>query len=79
MNPANNPPLTAAGIASVVGLLLAAFTTLGPEQVAAVTAAVSLVAAFVASRFTSRYIAPELPDQADHIDPAAFHDGRDVL
>ena len=53
MNPANNPPVTAAGLASVVVLLLAAFTALSPDQVAAVGAAVSLVAAFVASRFTT--------------------------
>lgn len=53
MHPRNNPPVTAAGLASTVGLLLAAFTKLNPEQVAAITAAVSLAAAFAASRFTT--------------------------
>lgn len=50
---ANNPPVTAAGLASVVMLLLAAFTSFTGDQVAAVGAAVSLVAAFVAQRYTT--------------------------
>lgn len=48
----NNPPLTAAGLASVVMGLVAAFTEATGDQVAAIGAAVSLVAAFVAQRFT---------------------------
>lgn len=50
---AQNPPLTAAGLASVVVLLLAAFTDFTADQVAAAGAAVSLLAAFVAQRFTT--------------------------
>jgi hypothetical protein len=49
----DNPPLTAAGAASVVMGLLAAFTDLSADQVAAVGAAVSLVAAYLAQRFTT--------------------------
>lgn len=52
LTPAQNPPLTAAGLSGVVVLLLAAFTDFSADQVAAVGAAVSLVAAFVAQRFT---------------------------
>lgn len=52
LTPAHNPPVTAAGLASVVVLLLASFTDFTADQVAAVGAAVSLVAAFVAQRFT---------------------------
>lgn len=77
MNPANNPPVTAAGLASVVGLMLAAFTGLTPEQVAAVTAAAALFAAFVASRFTTPSHAAERLDHADHANPADFHAGAD--
>ena len=74
-----NPPVTAATIAAAVNGLILAFTDLTGEQDAAVCAAVVVVCGFIASRFTSRYIAPDHGDQADHADPAAFHDGRDVL
>lgn len=47
-----NPPVTAAGLATVVQLLLAAFVPWTTEQVTAVGAAVFLAAAFVAQRFT---------------------------
>ena len=53
MNPANNPPVTAATITAAVVALLAAFTTLTPEQVAAVGAAVGIIAAVIAQRFTT--------------------------
>ena len=53
LTPAQNPPVTAAGVASVATLLLAAFTSLSADQIAAVGAAVSLLAAFVAQRFTT--------------------------
>lgn len=53
LSPAQNPPVTAAGFASVVMLVLAAFTDFTADQVAAVGAAVSLVAAFAAQRFTT--------------------------
>lgn len=52
LSPAQNPPVTAAGLAAVVMGLLAAFTDATADQVAAVGAAVSLVAAFVAQRYT---------------------------
>ena len=48
VDPRENPPLTAAGVAAVIGLLLAEFTSLTTGQVAAVTAAVVLVAGLVA-------------------------------
>lgn len=73
----NNPPVTAAGLASVVSLLLAAFTGLSPEQVAALTASVALVAAFAASRFTTPLTRPDRLDQADHANPDDFHAGTD--
>jgi len=50
---AQNPPVTAAGLASTIVLLLAAFTDLTADQIAAVGAAVSLAAAFVAQRHTT--------------------------
>lgn len=53
MNPANNPPVTAAGLATVVQMNLAAFTNMTTVQTSAVGAAVFLVAAWVASRFTT--------------------------
>lgn len=53
MNPANNPPVTAATITAAVVGLLAAFTTLSPDQVAAVGAAVGILAAVIAQRFTT--------------------------
>lgn len=53
MTPANNPPITAATITAAVVGLLAAFTNLSPDQVAAVGAAVGIIAAVVAQRFTT--------------------------
>lgn len=50
---AQNPPVTAAGLASTIVLLLAAFTDLTADQVAAVASAVYLVSAFVAQRHTT--------------------------
>jgi hypothetical protein len=70
VTPANNPPITAATIAAtitaaIVGLL-AAFTTLGADQLAAIGAAVSaavgIIAAIAAQRFTTPYRA------GDHYD-----------
>lgn len=48
-----NPPVTAASVTAAVIGILAAFTTLSTDQVAAVGAVVSIVAAFVAQRFTT--------------------------
>lgn len=48
-----NPPVTAAGLATVIQLLLGEFTSWTTGQVTAVGAAVFLVAAFVAQRFTT--------------------------
>ena len=45
MNPANNPPVTAATFTAAIVGLLAAFTTLGADQLAAIGAAVGIVAA----------------------------------
>jgi len=53
MNPAqNNPPVTAATITAAVVGLLAAFTGLDADQLAAIGGAVGIVSAFVAQRFT---------------------------
>jgi hypothetical protein len=53
MNPAsNNPPVTAATITAAVLAVLAAFTDLSADQVAAVGACVGIVASLVAQRFT---------------------------
>lgn len=48
-----NPPVTAASITAAVVAILAAFTDLSVEQVAAVGAVISVLAAFVAQRFTT--------------------------
>lgn len=51
-NPAeNNAPVTAASIVAAVGLVLAAFTSLSPEQIAAVNAVVGIVAAVLVQKF----------------------------
>ena len=53
MNPASqNPPVTAATVTAAVVGLLAAFTGLDADQLAAIGAAVGIVSAFVAQRFT---------------------------
>ena len=48
---ADNTPVTAGAITAAVAGVLAAFTTLDVEQVAAITAVVSLVAGFLVQRF----------------------------
>ena len=53
LSPSQNPPLTAAGLASVVMGLVAAFTEATGDQVAAIGAAVALVGAYVAQRYTT--------------------------
>lgn len=58
MNPASNPPVTAATVTAAIVGLLAAFTTLGADQLAAVGAAVGIVAAIAAQRFTTPYRKP---------------------
>ena len=78
-HPRRNPPVTAAGLASVVTLLLASFTDRSGEQVAAVATAVGLVAAFAAQQFTTPWWRaavrrPDPEDHADHADPDTFHD-----
>ena len=55
MTPANNPPVTAATVTAAIVGLLAAFTTLGADQLAAIGAAVGIVAAIAAQRFTTPY------------------------
>jgi len=55
VNPANNPPVTAATVTAAIVGLLAAFTTLGADQLAAIGAAVGIVAAIAAQRFTTPY------------------------
>lgn len=54
LSPSANPPITAAGLATVVNGLLAAFSDLTSEQTVAIGAAVYLVAAWIAQRFTRR-------------------------
>ncbi len=55
MNPANNPPVTAATIAGAINALILAFDIghLTADQTAAVGAVLSIVAALVAQRFTT--------------------------
>lgn len=54
MNPAQqNPPVTAATVAAAIVGLLAAFTDLDADQLAAISAALVIVAALVAQRFTT--------------------------
>lgn len=64
-HPRRNPPVTAAGLASVVTLILASFTDLTGEQVAAVATGVGLVAAFLAQHFTVPLasILPSTPEE----------------
>ena len=76
MTPANNPPITAATFTAAIVGLLAAFTTLGADQLAAIGAAVGIVAAIAAQRFTTPYRAvtgDTRLDHADHGNPAEFH------
>ena len=76
MTPANNPPVTAATVTAAIVGLLAAFTTLGADQLAAIGAAVGIVAALLAQRFTTPYRAvtgDARLDHADHGNPAEFH------
>lgn len=48
-----NPPVTAASVTAAIVGLLAAFTGLNADQLAAIGAAVGIVAAVVAQRFTT--------------------------
>ena len=76
MNPANNPPITAATITAAIVGLLAAFTTLGADQLAAIGAAVGIIAAIAAQRFTTPYrvvTGDARLDHADHGNPGEFH------
>lgn len=51
-NPVNqNAPVSAAAISSAIGLCLAAFTDLTVDQVTAVLAVVSIVAAIIVQRY----------------------------
>lgn len=53
-NPAvDNPPLTAAGAATVLTNLLAAFGSFTDQQIAALGGASFLLFAFIAQRFTT--------------------------
>ena len=51
-SPADYPPVTAAGLAATVQLLLAAFTDWTTMQVTAVGAAAFLAAAFISTNWT---------------------------
>jgi hypothetical protein len=51
IHPQQNAPVTAASIVAAVALVLAAFTELSAEQVAAVNAVVGIVAAILVQRF----------------------------
>lgn len=53
LSPAQNPPVTAGAVASAIVGLLAAFTDLTADQLAAVGAALVIVAAVIAQRFTT--------------------------
>ena len=54
MNPVQaNPPVSAAAVTAAIVGLLAAFTGLNADQLAAIGAAVGIVAAVVAQRFTT--------------------------
>lgn len=75
---ASNPPVTAAGLASVVVLVLAAFTSLTADQIAAVAAVCALVAGFAAQHFTTPWVRRDADDQHDeHADPDELHAGPD--
>ena len=70
VDPRENPPLTAAGVAAVVGLLLAEFTSYTTGQVAAISAVVVLVAGVVAQagwipKFGTRPLADPPDEVAD--------------
>lgn len=73
MTPASNPPVTAATITAAIVGLLAAFTGLQADQLAAIGAAVGIVAAIVAQRFTTPLTAPDRLDHADHANADEFH------
>jgi hypothetical protein len=51
VSPGTNAPVTAAVITAAIGGVLAAFTSLDAEQVAAVNAVVLIVAGFVLQKF----------------------------
>lgn len=55
MNPANNPPVTAASVVAAILGIITAFDIghLSADQTAAVGAVLSIVAALVAQRFTT--------------------------
>ena len=76
---ASNPPVTAAGLASVVVLVLAAFTSLTADQIAAVAAVCALVAGFAAQHFTTPWIRrdAEVGEHDEHADPDELHAGPD--
>ena len=60
MKPAqHNPPITAATIAAAITGLLAAFTDLTAGQLSAISAALVIVAAIIAQRFTTPYLGPD--------------------
>lgn len=53
LSPAQNPPVSAAAVASAIVGLLAAFTDLDADQLAAIGAVLVIVAALIAQRFTT--------------------------
>lgn len=53
MNPANNPPVTAASVAAAINACVLAFLNLPDNQEAAICGVVVVVAAAVAQRFTT--------------------------
>lgn len=67
--------------AVLTGLALAILEAYQAGQITKATA-VPVIAGIFLRFFVTPYYRPpgaELPDHADHGDPAAFHDGRDVL
>ena len=75
MNPANNPPVTAASIVAAILGVITAFNIghLTTEQTAAVGAVLAIVAAVVAQRFTKPLTTPDRLDHADHANVDEFH------
>lgn len=53
MSPANNPPVTAGAVAAAINACVLAFLNLPDNQEAAICGVVAVVAAFIASRFTT--------------------------
>lgn len=80
MNPANNPPVTAASIVAAILGVITAFDIghLTTEQTAAVAAVCALLAGFAAQHFTTPWIRRDAdPEHDEHADPDELHAGPD--